>query len=308
MIKKPINDESLFSYLATIPEDTKQTYILNNAFRLIGVNTTHLVNEVISNFSLGPLEALFLSKGYTAGVLLSSIVKGNDRVRLSLECGGPVGGMEIESWACGAVRGYLKNNPIIINDKNIDSISSLYGPGFLSVTRILEGSKNPFTGTIMMEYGNLSKDLALYFTKSEEIPSAFILSSYQDKNGNVLGSGGLFIQALPDSSDRDRASMEDFLLSLEDIGKSLTEKITIKYYIDKSFNNFPLEHLSSSHIGFSCPCSKKGFSSYLSSLPEKEKDEIIRGEFPLSIKCINCGSEYKYTREEIEKLFNGEKI
>lgn len=303
MIKKPIKDEVLRSYLSSIPEDKKETYILNKTFRLIGVNTTHLVNEMISNFTLGPLESMFLSKGYTAGCLLSSIVKGNDRVRLSLECGGPVGGMEIESWACGAVRGYLKNNPIIINDKNIDSISSLYGPGFLSITRILEGSKNPFTGTVMMEYGSLCKDLALYFTKSEETPSAFMLSSYQDRNGRVLSSGGLFLQALPNANDDDKSKMQDVFKSLEDVGKFLTNGTTIKDYIEKNFSI--LQHLSSTHIGFSCPCSKKGFSEYLRSLPKKERDEITRGDFPLTVTCQNCGSEYTYEKDEVEKLFNG---
>ena len=43
---------------------------------------------------------------------MASSVKGNDRIQLNIECGGPIGGIYVESWACGAVRGFLKNNPI----------------------------------------------------------------------------------------------------------------------------------------------------------------------------------------------------
>ena len=305
MISRTIEDKELKEHITSLPADGREVFLIadGNA-RLSVVSATTMVNQMRANHNTGLLETYMLGQGYIAGALLQSTVKGNDRIQLNIECGGPVKGMMIESWASGAVRGYLLQNPIPL-EKPLEKLdtSMVYGPGFLSITRILEGSKTPFTGQIMLEYGNLANDLALYFQESEQTPSLFYLSINFDKSGRVWGAGGLFVQALPGCSDEILTRLEEKARSLSGMGEKLGNGMSTLEYGLTQFEEFKPEHIGHTPIGFSCPCSKERFDAYLNTLPQNEKEAIMNGEFPLILECFNCGTKYSYTKEEIESLF-----
>ena len=306
MIKKQIEDRDLLNHLAEIPEDGRQVMLLaDGQLRLIGLGGTTMVNQMRANHNLGILETLVLGQAYIASGLMASSVKGNDRIQLSVECGGPIGGFSVESWACGAVRGYLKNNPIHI-DKPLESsdLSFLYGPGFINVSRIIEGNKTPFTGQIMMEYGNLAKDLALYYTESEQTPTMFSLGVHFDKNGTVNGAGGIFLQALPGCNPDLLDSLQEKCNSLPSIGLALSKGQSVRDYCHAAFSDYGIVDLAKLQVGFSCPCNRENFRVFLSQLPEKEKEGIINdGKFPVVLECFNCGSKYEFSEEEIKEIF-----
>ena len=89
------------------------------------------------------------------------------------------------------------------------------------------------------------------------------------------------------------------------MGKSLAGGMTAAAYAASEFASYDPEHIGHTPIGFSCPCSKEHFSSYLRSLPDAEKSAMLEGAFPLVLTCVNCGSEYSYTEEETKELFRG---
>ncbi len=309
MQKATINNKELLEHLDQIESDGREIFLIaDESVRVTAVNATRMINEVRANFNLGLLETYVLGQGYIAGALLTSVVKGNDRVQLSIECGGPIKGMNIEAWACGAVRGYLVNNPIPLS-KPLTSLDTtfLYGPGFLSISKIIEGSKTPFTGQIMLEYGNLANDLALYFKQSEQTPTLFYLSIKFDNKGEVIGAGGLFIQALPGCSDEVLSRLQEKSKVLPNLALSIAEGKSIKDYAISSFSDFGVKELGHMPIGFSCPCSRDHFRDYLKSLPENEKKEILAGTFPLVLECFNCGTLYKFEKSEVDALFQEDK-
>lgn len=309
MIKTKIEDSGLSLHLSSLEDDRREIFLIaDGSIRLSAVSTTRLINEMRANHNTGLLETYMLGQGYTAGALLSSEVKGNDRIQMTIECSGPAGGMSIEAWACGAVRGYLVNNPIPL-EKPLESLdtSPLFGPGFLKVTKILEGAKNPFTGEVMLEYGHLAQDLALYYTKSEQTPSLFSLSISFDREGRVWGAGGIMMQALPECSTAVLERLQNESALLSKMGESIGEGSSVRDYVMSHFSDYGVDYLGHSPIGFSCPCSVKNYERYLVNLPQKEKDEILEGSFPLVIRCFNCGTEYKFSKEQLEELFQKEK-
>lgn len=305
MIMATIEDRELTEHLNTINDDKRDVFLLSDEkVRVSAVSATKMINQMRANHETGLLETYMLGQGYIAGALLSSSVKGNDRIQLSIECGGPVKGMFIESWACGAVRGYLTNNPIPL-EKPLESLDTtfIYGPGFLSISKILEGAKTPFSGQIMMEYGNLANDLALYYKQSEQTPTLFYLSLDFDKKGRVWGAGGIFIQALPDCPDEVLDKLQEKSKILPKLGEFLSEGKSARDYIEEQFSDFAPKHIDTSPIGFSCPCSRNGFIGYLKNLPNTEKEEIVKGDFPLVLECFNCGTKYSFEKSEVETLF-----
>ncbi len=305
MISRTIDDRELQEHISSLPPDGREVFLIaGSEVRLSAVSATTMVNQMKANHQTGPIETYVLGQGFIAAALLSSTVKGNDRVQLDIECGGPIKGMALEAWASGAVRGYLANNPIPL-EKPIDSLdtSLLYGPGFLKITKLLEGSRTPFSGQVMLGHGNLAKDLALYFQESEQTPSLFYLSIKFDRSGRVWGAGGLFIQALPGCSDETLEKLQEHSMKLRNLGEALSEGMTASEYVETEFASFKPEHIAHIPTGFSCPCSKQSFANYLKSLPDAEKKDILNGEFPLVLKCFNCSSDYLFTKEEAEELF-----
>ena len=309
MISRPIEDIELKEHIASLPPDGREVFLIaDDTVRLSVVSATTMVNQMRANHRTGLLETYVLGQGYIAGALLSSTAKGKDRVQLDIECGGPIGGMAIEAWASGAVRGYLRHNPIPLK-KPLESLdtSLLYGPGFLTITKILEGSKTPFSGQIMLENGNLAKDLAVYFQESEQTPSLFYLSIRFDDKGRVWGAGGIFIQALPGCPENILEELQAKAAELTNMGLFLSEGRSAKEYVEEGFGKWKPEHIGHTPIGFSCPCSREGFREYLGSLPEAERKGIEEGSFPLVLECFNCGSEYGFGKEEIESIFREER-
>ena len=306
MIKAVIEDRELLEHLKTLPEDGRQVMLLaDGQIRLTGLSGTTMVNQMRANFNLGILETLVLGQAYIASGLMASSVKGNDRIQMALECGGPIGAIYTEAWACGAVRGYLKNNPIHI-DKPLESrdLDPLYGPGFISISKILEGSKTPFTGQVMMQYGDLAKDLALYYAQSEQTPTMFSLGVNFDRQGRVTGAGGLFMQALPGCPDNVLEQLQEKSQSLPSVGKALSEGKTIEQYCNENFASWGIKKLADEITGFSCPCSKESYRSFIARLPEKEKQAILQdNKWPLEIECFNCGTKYSFTENEVREAF-----
>jgi len=306
MIKKTIEDRELVDHLNNLPQDGRQVMLIaDGQIRLTGLSGTTMVNQMRANFNLGILETLVLGQAYIAAGLMASSVKGNDRIQLAVECGGPIGGVYVESWVCGAVRGYLKNNPIHI-DKPLESrdLSFLYGPGFVNVTKLLEGSKTPFTGQTMMEYGDLAKDLTVYYLESEQTPTLFNLAVQFDKKGRVTGAGGLFIQAMPGCSEDVLQSLQDYSSHLPSLGKAIEQGKTIEDYCKETFASYGVQNLAKEVLGFSCPCCQENYRTFLSTLPQDEKDAILKADkWPLELECLNCGSKYSFTKDEIEEIF-----
>lgn len=310
MTKTKITDDVLLAHIASLKEDEREIFLIaDGKVRLYAASCTEMVNQMRANHRLGLLESYVLGQGYIAGALLSSSVKGNDRIRLSIECGGPIKGMQIEAWACGAVRGYLLANPIKL-EKELTTLdtSLLYGPGFLSVTKLLEGSKAPFTGQIMMEYGNLASDLALYYKESEQTPTMFYISLDYDSKGRIWGAGGLFLQALPGCDDETLGRLQEESGKLPNLSKYLASGGDIRTYVEDNYSPYGAEYLEHGKLGFSCPCRRETFEKYLQNLPKSEKEGILGGNFPLELECFNCGTVYQFTKEETEELFKGETL
>ncbi len=306
MIRKPIENRKVLDHLDSIAPDAQKIFLLENGtVRGSMLHGTRMINEMRANHNLGILETLALGHAYIGTGLLTSMIKGNDRIGMTIECGGPIKGISTEASADGGVRGYLFNNPIPI-ESPVESfdLSPFFGPGFLKITKYIEGSKHPFSGQVMMGYGNIAQDLALYFNSSEQIKTLFSISVKFDREGNVTGAGGLFLQELPGADEKILGALEDAVKVMPSIGTYFSEKGRSEDLLDETFKDFSPQIIAEKKILFNCGCSKERFGSFLSSLKGEEKEKILKeGPFPLVTFCHNCGTEYKFSKEEVIELF-----
>ena len=306
MKKKRIYGSSLKAQLRASVRDRLSNFLLENGnIRGAVLNGTRMVNEMRWNHELGLLETLTLGHAYLGAALMTTNLKGNDHLSLQVECSGPIKGLVVEANAFGEVRGYLKQVPIPIQ-KPLESfnLAPFFGAGFLSISKHLEDAKHPFTGKVMMEHGSLAKDLAVYYLKSEQLPTAFILSIFFNGQGTVEGAGGVFLQAMPDADEKMLAELEERVCNLPSIGQAVNKDTFPQQRLLEHFGPFGLRLLGQRGIEFMCHCNRRQIKSMIGMLEIEALEEMAaKGPYPIQIRCQNCNTSYDFNREQIHSIF-----
>lgn len=306
MQKKKPYGETLKEQLQASARDRLYNFILaDGAIRGVILNGTRMVNEMRANHELGILETLVLGRAYLGAALMSADLKSDDRISLKFDCSGPIKGLVVEANAFGEVRGFLKRVPIPI-DKPMESfdLSPFFGAGFLLVTKYLEDAKQPFTGQVMLKYGNIAKDLANYYLTSEQIPTAFNLSIKFDQQGHVTGAGGLFLQAMPQADDELTGGMEARVTALPSLGEVFTADQEPEALVLETFKDYSPHFLANRRIEFMCHCNRERVRNLLTLLPiEDLRDIRDKGPFPVEINCHYCSTPYEFTKEDIATIY-----
>lgn len=315
MIAAPISDPIVLKHLESVSADGMDSFLLaRGSLRGAAVNATRLINQMRANHGLGILETLILGHALIGAVLMSSSLKGGDRMQLDFAVDGPVGGIVVDANARGEVRGYLRVESIPLSEplQSFDT-SPFIGGGLVKVTRFPEKGQRPYSGTVVLEHGTVAQDLARYYLESEQTPSVLNLSIQFDSEGRVVGAGGLLVQALPgnqhfETTDAEgnrmlRAEVEDRVVSMASIGEALSAGQTTTTIVQQTLGLFEPTHLGSRPAEFRCGCSPDRFRRVLEWLPEAEKDDIRNnGPFPLRTTCAYCNSTYEFDREQVESF------
>jgi molecular chaperone Hsp33 len=305
MKKKKRYGDTVKEQLVASRRDRLYNFILaRETLRGVVVHGTRMVNEMRWNHQLGILETLVLGHAYLAAALMSAGLKGNDRIGLKVECSGPIKGLSVEANAFGEVRGYLSQVPIPI-DKPLESfdLRPFYGAGFLSVTKFLEDAKQPFTGKVMMEFGRLAKDLALYHLKSEQIPTAISLGVRFDRQGEVTGAGAMMLQAMPGAKDGVLADLEEKMHTLASMGEAVNQPGFPQDWIQTSFGDYHPRILNQRGVEFMCHCSRERIRTMIAMLRQEElADMAENGPFPLEIRCHYCNTVFQFSRTEMQEI------
>jgi len=300
--KLPLTDKE---YLLARDGDRMTKFIADQG-RIRGayVQGNLVLKEMAASHGLGVYETYVLGQGYLAGLLMASSLKGDDRINLSIRVEGPAGGFSVDANAYGEVRGHLDQNPFRVPvEWEAPTMTQILGPGLLQVTRFLEKNRVPVTGSVEYRPGDLATSLAHYYDQSEQIPTAFDLSLSFDREGHLLGAGGLVLQALPGHDQARWEAMARRLYELPSIGENAQENHDPKALLNFWFHDFEPQVLASHRVEFFCPCSKHKFSLFLEGLPDQDRQAILEGTLPLETTCHNCSSTYRFDREELQTLW-----
>jgi len=306
MIKKDIFNKDVKAQFKASAKDRLYRFVMaDSTIKGAIIHSTRMVNEMRANHDLGPLETLVLGQGYiAAGLLCSGLKDKNDKLSVNIQCSGPVKGMDVESNVYGEVRGYLKTRKIDVkHPEKIKYLSTLYGAGFLTVTKYLENAPTPYSGQIALEHGSIAEDLANYFLISEQIPSGFKLSIFFDDKEVVKGAGGIFLQALPGADAAKVIEAEKMIQHIDSLGQLFADGCTPEEIINKEFLKLEPQFLSNNRIEFFCRCSKDKMKRYLKTLPKEEKKDMVKnGPFPIEVRCHHCNSVYHFSKSELQTL------
>ncbi|MCR5288421.1 MAG: Hsp33 family molecular chaperone HslO [Treponema sp.] len=331
MNKAPITDNELIKHLDSIQKDGMSVFtIADGRYRGAFYNGTRMVNQMRANHNLGILETMILAQAELCAALLIPMMKGKEHITFKYDTNGPAAGFSVEADSSGYVRGHLLQNNIPI-EKPLESwdLSPFFGDGTVTLSRLVEGAREPQSGTTEIKYRNIAKDLTWYFLQSEQTYTAFNTSVQFDKQGRVIGAGGMYLQAVPhtggkrnkeagignsaqtaesgkeqtDDEERLLTKVENAFKAIPSIGAWFAEGGDREDMIFGIFREFKPTVLVERDVIFDCPCSADKFAATIRTLGKKELDDIIAHDpEPIEVVCHNCGSIYKITKAMLQSV------
>ena len=122
---------------------------LNAQVRVYLLKNTDTINEAIKRHNLWPSATSVLGKVMSMGLMMGSMLKGDQALTIKLNGNGPIGNVIVDANASGEVRGYVDNPHInFVNTKGgLDDITAIGNSGYLEVIKDLK-LKDFFTSTI----------------------------------------------------------------------------------------------------------------------------------------------------------------
>lgn len=275
-------------------------------FQIIVVKTTEVVQTAQQNHLLSPLASVILGRALTGVMLLSSSLKGEERIQLLMQGNGPLGIVTAEANSIGEIRGYAEHPDAMIDVKAGKRLEDGIGIGLLTFTKTLYNEARPITGTVELVSGNVSKDIAHYLLQSEQIPSAIVLDVQLDENAVVSAAGGILIKALPGAPSTHIEQLEQNLKNLPPVSTLFSQNLYIDDIMHQAMEPFVVHELSRTPVHFFCRCNKDRFKNAIKLLKMEELEEMSTSD--QEMVCHYCNKKYLIEKEEILTMVRDKKI
>ncbi|HEY0377677.1 MAG TPA: Hsp33 family molecular chaperone HslO [Pyrinomonadaceae bacterium] len=303
--------------LENVTESYQDTLIHGTAadgtVRCMASVTTNLVAEAARRHDLWPTVAAALGRTLTGTLLLGSSLKELDRLTVQIVSDGPVGGITAEANARGQVRGYVRNPEAHApyNENRKFDVRAVVGQGMFYVTRESGYDvglyREPYRGSVPLVSGEIGEDFAYYLAKSEQIPSAVLLSVFFQKEApHVSAAGGLMIQIMPGAHEKTVGAIEASLAQMPRATMMIRDGARPVDLLSAALGDVELEVLDEKQVGFACPCSYERAVSMISSIDRAELESMLREDKGAVMTCHFCNETYRLDETELEKVMNAE--
>lgn len=268
--------------------------------RIYALCTTNLVQEAATRHHTSHLASAALGRAMNGALLLAATMKDNERIALRLKGDGPIG--EVVADAEGThVRGYVGDPDVFLPLKNgkLD-VGGAIGAGNIIVTRYLQNAE-PFTGYAELVDGEIASDLTNYLYTSEQTPSSVALGVLVNKEGQVIASGGYFIQAMPGCAEETLAQLEENISLTLYVTQLLELGYTPEKMIKTIARGLDVTIQESIELSYKCRCSREKILGALATLGQEDISAMSQDE-ETEVHCQFCNETYKFSGEEIARL------
>lgn len=289
-------------------KDTLLKALVNqDHIRLYLARTTDLVQEARDRFDLYPCASAALGRTLSAATLMGSMLKDEkEMLTIAINGGGPIGSIVVDAYSDGHVRGFCSNPHVetISTEQGKLNVGAVVGiNGTLTVTKDLSMQEN-FSGTVELVSGEIGEDLAYYFAKSEQTPTAVSVGVLVDPSGNIQSAGAMILQVLPDATETDIALCEHILQGLKPMSTLMLEydDLGLEQLAKDMFEDANI--LEVSDVCFSCGCSKESMARALSTLKEEDLKAMIEEDHGASVTCNFCNERYQFTGQELQEILD----
>ncbi|MFA1715268.1 Hsp33 family molecular chaperone HslO [Peribacillus frigoritolerans] len=272
--------------------------------RAYAVSTTDTVGEAQRRHYTWPTASAALGRAMTAGVMMGGMLKGEEKLTIKIEGGGPIGSILVDSNAKGEVRGYVTHpqTHFDLNEQGkLDVRRAVGTDGLLTVVKDI-GLRDYFSGQVPLVSGELGEDFTYYFVTSEQVPSSVGVGVLVNPDNSILAAGGFIIQLMPGTSEDTISKIENRLSTITPVSKMIQSGMTPEEILTEILGEGNVNILEKMDVQFSCQCSRERIATALISLGQAEIRDIIETDGQAEAHCHFCNQTYQFSKEQLEEL------
>nr|WP_038111989.1 Hsp33 family molecular chaperone HslO [Tuberibacillus calidus] len=273
--------------------------------RAMAVRTTEMVSEVQKRHDVWPTASAALGRTMTAATMLACQLKGDDKLTVTVEGGGPIGAIIVDANAKGETRGYVTNPHVHfeLNAKGKLDVSRAVGTtGQLSVVKDL-GLKDNFVGRVPIVSGEIGDDFTYYLARSEQIPSAVGVGVLVNPDYSIKASGGFLLQLLPGAPSELIDMLEKRLKEIPMVSQMIDRGDTPEDMLVEIFGE-NVKIIDRMPVQFKCACSRERIENSLVGLGKEELKAMIEEDHGAEVTCHFCNEIYRFTEEDLKAIYD----
>ncbi|WP_042354649.1 Hsp33 family molecular chaperone HslO [Bacillus rubiinfantis] len=276
----------------------------DGSIRAYAVRTTETVSEAQRRHATWRTASAALGRAMTAGVMMGAMLKGDEKLTIKIDGGGPLGPILVDANAKGAVRGYV-SNPHVDFEANehgkLDVRRAVGTDGLLVVVKDV-GLRDFFSGQVPLVSGELGEDFTYYFATSEQTPSSVGVGVLVNPDDSILAAGGFILQIMPRTEDAIITKLEERLKTIAPISSLIEQGLNPEQILDELFGQENVKIIETMPVKFQCNCSKQRFSDAIVGLGKHEIRAMIEEDGQAEAHCHFCNQKYLFSKEELEQL------
>lgn len=304
----------------SLPDDLVQPYQLENgAARGRLVRLGPAAQSVVAGHGYPEPVAELLTQALALAALVAGIFKFDGVFSLQAKGDGPIGLLVADLTSDGALRGFAqfdKDALAALDDSWRDGpVPHLLGGGYLAFTVDQGQDTDSYQGIVDLTGATLADCAHNYFRQSDQFDGAVKLTSGMDADGNWR-SGGLLVQKMPpeglvlQSGDIADEEFEEnwrravILMSSSKDDELLDRELHPHQLLFRLFHEDGVRVYDPAPLVMRCRCSAERVETMLKSFPRDEIEDL-KVDDRVVVTCEFCGHDYKYSDEEIDRLYNG---
>ncbi|MFJ5768767.1 Hsp33 family molecular chaperone HslO [Psychrobacillus sp. NPDC093180] len=277
---------------------------LQDQVRAYAIRSTNTVSEAQRRHDTLPTSSVALGRSMTAGAILGAMMKGDEKLTIKIDGGGPIGTILVDANAKGEVRGYVsypRTHFEVTESGNLDVKRAVGTNGTLSVSKDV-GLNQPFVGQVAIETGEIGDDFTSYIMNSEQTPSSVGVGVLVNEDNTIEAAGGFIIQLLPGTSEDTIRYIENRLLQIPSISIMVKEGLTPEKILEEVLGAENVSILETMPIQFQCQCSRDRIARAIISLGQQEIQDMIVEDGKAEAQCHFCNEYYLFTKTDLEQL------
>jgi molecular chaperone Hsp33 len=275
--------------------------------RVLVINSTEMVNEMIRVHKTAPTATAALGRLVTAASMIGTMLpEEGDTLTVGFNTDGEIKRLIAVADYYGNVKSYL-DNPVADPKRKPNGkldVGGALGYGTLYMIRDV-GGKEPQCGTIEIVSGEIAEDIATYFAKSEQIPTVLSLGVLVDKDYTCLAAGGVLIQLMPFPDEHTVDLIERNAADRVNISRLFERGMTNEQIVELAMRDIPFDPFDTIEVSYECDCGRARMKKKIKSLGDSEirtmldEQEAEGKPRELTAVCRFCNTEYTYKESEL---------
>ena len=270
--------------------------------------TTDMVEEARKRHDLWPVASAALGRTMSVTAMMASELKDEKaKIETQIDGKGELGKIIVDAWSNGNVRGCVTNPKVNFVHKETGGMAVGIAVGTNGYLRVIKdlNLKQPWIGTVDLQSGEIGDDFAYYFTTSEQIPSAVGVGVLVGTDQKIISSGGWIVKMMPEVTEEEIKQTEERIKKIPSVSTMLKEGYTPEKMLQQIIPDY--EELGKTELRFKCTCSREKCLNVLNLLKLSELEEMIKEDEKCNMHCEFCGSDYSFSKEELEEILKQRK-